>query len=489
MSILSSIHETLGIPTMLIFTTVFLLSLWIVTRRQKYSNLPPGPRPLPFIGNLLLLIKTPSTYKLFHELAQQYGGIFTIWFGSQCTIVLSNVDTLREAFVKNGEVLGGRPRGKTSEELTGYNGITANDGESWRVLRKFSLLSLRNFGVGKNSMELETRIQDETKWLQTEISGYKGEPFDIAELFNKAVSNVICSICFGERFDYNDGTFKKLLHMLDFFFAHGGPRTGSRKMWKQVVENDRAIKRFVKEKIEEHRKTYSGDTIRDFVDLYIQAEENEEDKTHLTEENVFQLIVDLFEAGTETTKTSLTWGVLHMTQHPHIQDKCHKELEIVFDKDHIPSAGDRLKMPYTEATVYELQRCANIAPVTIPHRAQEATSVGGYIIPAEAMIFGNLFSVHMDKEYWENPSAFNPDRWIKNGMVIKHENFMPFGIGRRICLGKDLAKMELIIMFSALMQRFSFKLPDGAVADMEGVQGMTLTPKPFKVCAIDKYLS
>lgn len=115
--------------------------------------------------------------------------------------------------------------------------------------------------------------------------------------------------------------------------------------------------------------------------------------------------------------------------------------------------------------------------------------LNGYTIPAGAQVVPLLHAVHMDPNLWAEPENFRPARFLTTeGKVTKPEYFMPFGVGRRMCLGDVLARMELTLFFTSLLHTFNIELPDGdSLPSLRGNAGITVTPDPFKVCLIQRY--
>lgn len=114
--------------------------------------------------------------------------------------------------------------------------------------------------------------------------------------------------------------------------------------------------------------------------------------------------------------------------------------------------------------------------------------LNGYTLPVGTQVIPLLYAVHMDPELWDEPEAFRPSRFISNeGKVCKPEFFMPFGVGRRMCLGEVLARMELFLFFSSMMHMFNLSLPEGAsLPNLQGIVGVTISPEPFKVCLLQR---
>ncbi|KAI8513696.1 hypothetical protein Bbelb_080200 [Branchiostoma belcheri] len=169
-------------------------------------------------------------------------------------------------------------------------------------------------------------------------------------------------------------------------------------------------------------------------------------------------------------------------------DTVHQEIDSVLGQSP-PSYAQRNLLPYTAATIAEVQRIKPIVPLSVPHAASRDTTLNGYNIPQEAIILVNLWSVHMDPELFPEPDSFRPERFLdQDGNFAKHEALIPFSIGHRICLGEQLAKMELFMLFVSLMQRFTFHLPEGAPKpSMMGVAGGVMNvPPPFELCAVPR---
>nr|XP_020477809.1 cytochrome P450 2K1-like isoform X1 [Monopterus albus] len=198
-------------PTTLLGVFAVLLVLYLVsstfTPGAKEKE-PPGPRPLPLLGNLLQLdLKRP--YKTLCELSKKYGSVFTVYFGTNKVVVLAGYKTVKEALVNYAEEFGDREVSPIFHDISQGHGILFTNGESWKEMRRFALTTLRDFGMGKRVAE--EKILEECVHLIQVFEKHKGNPFDTARPLNYATSNIISSIVFGSRFDYNDLQFKNLV--------------------------------------------------------------------------------------------------------------------------------------------------------------------------------------------------------------------------------------------------------------------------------------
>lgn len=148
-----------------------------------------------------------------------------------------------------------------------------------------------------------------------------------------------------------------------------------------------------------------------------------------------------------------------------------------------PSMADKPNMPYTEAVIHEIQRAGNIVPLGFPKKASKDTTLGGYFIPKGTTVTTNLSSVLNDKTEWKTPDTFYPEHFLDDqGQFRKREAFLPFSAGRRVCVGESLARMELFLFFSSLLQKFTFTPGPGQELTLEGQMGFTYAPSPYRMC-------
>ncbi|KAK2183890.1 hypothetical protein NP493_293g04077 [Ridgeia piscesae] len=492
--------EFIDTSTLLLFLVVFLCGLWLLSPPGSPVNWPPGPKSWPLIGNADLFWNNDQMHLTFTELAKKYGQIVHLRIGPRGhMILLTGQDVIREAFVNKGESYGNRPSFHPIVKYTSKGrGIVLGHGKNWKILKRFTLRTLKDFGVGKSS--LEEKIKEELDFFAAEIHSKGGEPFDLKMLIENAVSNIMCSMVFGERYDYDDEEFTHLLHGVTFTLDNAGFKyapmawiPGAVAMacsptMRKVVDIDRDIKEFVRKKTAEHRETFDEQNIRDFIDIYIKAEKDGEENGALTYENLFQLIVDLFLAGTETTSTALLWAFLYMICHPDIQTRCREEIAEVIGQDRRPCMKDKGTLPYVEAAILEMHRLASIAATAISHVTSEPVTLRGYHLPKDALVIPNLYETHMDPACWTDPFAFNPDRWLDENNKLKKTTpaaFMPFSVGYRKCMGETLAKMEMFLFVTTLLQRFDFRMVDvdNPPSYTDAVFGMTRCPLKYEMIA------
>ncbi|CAI9599388.1 unnamed protein product, partial [Staurois parvus] len=437
------------------------------------------------------------TYLQFQK---KYGPIFTVHFGTRCTVILCGYDVIKEALIDQKYVFSGRGKMSLSEYVLKGYGITASSGERWQQMRRFAITTLRNFGMGKRS--IEERMQEEARILVKEFGKTQGKPFNPTFLVSCAVSNIICSIAFGKHFKYNDEHFLKLLHNINMImrfmnsawsaflynfvwlmpYMIGPPKRGAQYLSE--------LKAFVDEKVEESQRTLDPTSPRHFIDCFLikMQEEKENPNTEFHMQNLVASASNLLFAGTETISTTVRYGLLILLKYPEVQVKVQLEIDQVIGS-HTPSAEDRTKMPYTEAVIHEIQRFSDIIPTGLPHRTTEDTFLRGYFIPKGTDVFPLLTTLLKDPEQFQDPDVFSPNRFLdNNGDLKKYPALLPFSTGRRMCPGESLARMELFLFFTTLLQKFTLTttVPREDLDLTPEVSSAGHLPRSYKMCVIPR---
>ncbi|XP_020509185.1 cytochrome P450 2J4 isoform X2 [Labrus bergylta] len=222
-------------------------------------------------------------------------------------------------------------------------------------------------------------------------------------------------------------------------------------MFKRIVD-------FVEIKVKEHRDSLDPSSPRDYIDCFLtEMGERDEKDSSFDIENLCSCTLDLFGAGTETTTTTLHWGLLYMIYYPQIQERVQAEIDAVIGSSRAPSLNDKEDMPYTNAVVHEIQRMANIIPLNVARMATKDTTLDKYTIPKGTIIMPTLNSVLHDETMWETPHSFNPQHFLdRDGQFRKREAFLPFSAA------------------------------DGEQPSLDFVLGFTRSPKPYRLCAVPR---
>ncbi|CAI9551805.1 unnamed protein product [Staurois parvus] len=378
--------------------------------------------------------------------------------GTRKIVVLAGYEAVKDALVNYAEEFGGRGKTRIFQNMDKDFGLIHSRGENWKVMRRFTLTTLRDFGMGKSS--IEEKIIEECSYLIKRFESLKGKPFNNTMMVNAAVANIIVSVLLGHRMDYEDPQFERLMTLTNENIRLLGSRmVGIYNIFpflgflpgnhKTVVKNVEEIFEFVRNTFIKHLKNLDENDQRSFIDAFLvrQKEVNEDGSPHsfFHNENLTRLVRNLFVAGMETTSTTLRWGMLLMMKYPEIQEKVQQEISKVVGLAQL-TYSHRVQMPYTNAVIHEIQRFADIVPLNVPHETTRDVTFRGYFIPKETYIIPLLSSVLRDKTQFEKPDEFYPNHFLDSrGNFIKKDAFMPFSAGRRACAGENLAKMELFI--------------------------------------------
>nr|XP_013797253.1 PREDICTED: cytochrome P450 2J2-like [Apteryx mantelli mantelli] len=229
---------------------------------------------------------------------------------------------------------------------------------------------------------------------------------------------------------------------------------------------------------------------QDLIDFYLaQIAKTKDDPTStFNTDNMVQTAVDLLLGGTETTSTTLLWALLYMVKYPEIQERVQREIEAVLEPSQLISYEDCKKQPYTNAVIHETLQYSNVTSVGVPRQCVRNTTLLGHHINKGTLVLPNLHSVVYDSEHWETSWKFSPDHFLDlDGNFVNKEAFFPFSAGHRVCLGEQMAQVELFIFFTNLLRAFSFQIPEGVKEiDLEYILGAILQPHSYKLCAIPR---
>uniref|UniRef100_A0A2C9K0M7 Cytochrome P450 n=1 Tax=Biomphalaria glabrata TaxID=6526 RepID=A0A2C9K0M7_BIOGL len=486
----------------LILSVLMLAVITFYLRSLRPQNLPPAPgTALPFIGHLYMLERNPRGQ--FKQWAEKYADVFLLQMGPQRTVFINSLKTIKEALVTQADHFSDRPNTSfLAKHLIYYSkGIIFNSGANWKCQRSTTLNILRKFGMGKNI--LAEKILVEVAFFCKELARLDGKPSDIRELTNMSISNVISSIIFGKRFEFDDPQFiaqmnslndiaklnsgTLILNFFPFLFYIPVDLFKGKKLLKAYLDQ----RDFLSSLIHSILNLSDSNTVDSYISEYKKEMKKEQElnqPSHLDDENLSRNISNLFGAGTETTSSTILWFMLYMLNFPEVQNKTYNEIVAQIGKERAPSIADKPRLKYFTAVIMEVQRKASILPITIPYFCSTDTTLAGYTIPKNTVVMPNLDAVLRSKEIWGDPENFRPERFLdEQGNVVKREELIPFSVGRRVCLGESLAKMELFLYLSNLIQTFQFlpARPD-KIPPLKDTWGLAATPEPFEIKCVKR---
>uniref|UniRef100_A0A8C7RWG6 Cytochrome P450 1A n=2 Tax=Oncorhynchus mykiss TaxID=8022 RepID=A0A8C7RWG6_ONCMY len=470
------------------------------------GTLPPGPTPWPLVGNLFQM--GDQIHLSLTQLRMQYGDVFQMRMGSLVVVVLSGYATIRQALVRQGEAFAGRPDLFTFSAVANGTSMTFSEkyGPAWVLHKKLCKNALRSFSQAMprgpdTTCLLEEHVCAEAAgmveaiWELSEAS--EGLGLDPVVPLVTSVANVVCALCFGKRYDYNDKEFLTIVHinnevlrifaagnMADFFpvFRYL-PSPSLRKM----VQHISRMNSFMEHNIEEHLETFDKDCIRDITDALIalcEDRQEDEDTAVLSNSQIIHTVIDIFGAGFDTIIAGLQWSLLYLIKFPDIQVKIHQEIDDHIGPARLPRFEDKPKMPFTESFLYEVFRHTSYVPFTIPHCTTQNITLNGYFIPKDTCVFINQYQVNHDIDLWGDPDVFRPERFLgKEGLLNKDltDKVMIFGMGKRRCLGDGFARLEMFVFLTTLLHRLCIENVPGQELDLSTDFGLTMKPRPYRI--------
>ncbi|KAJ7319206.1 hypothetical protein OS493_036369 [Desmophyllum pertusum] len=486
------------------FILAVILVTLIVNRFATTKNLPPGPFPLPIIGNAHK-ISYDSRHLDLTALEKQYGKVFRLYLGSQLMICVSGGNALKEVLVTKSAEFAGRPSLYTLDVYS-QNGDAvafADYSPKWRLHRKIVVSALKIYSTSR--LKQGSIINDEFDLLLKRVASRNGQPHDITKEIRLAVTNVICALVFGSRYELEDPEFTKVIEITEGILkmiASGSvvdalpwlrffPFKSVQNLKKKCNERDELVGRIYREHVEANRV----ENPQDLTDALLKAKKEAEDedssiKGFLTDQQLIMTMSEVFIGGNETTASALCWALLYLIYNPEVQQKLHQELDQVIGPDRLPELRDNEKLPYVKATITETLRLSSLGPSAL-HKTTVDTTLQGYDIPKGTTVLVNLWSLHHDPAIWDEPDDFRPERFLdEDGKFVppRADRFLPFSAGRRSCLGEHLARIELFLAFSRLLYNFKFENPPGCdLPTLKPITGLVLMPQPFSVCAFKRH--
>lgn len=442
---------------------------------------PPGPFALPIVGSIFSIL--PSPKESFSRFQKKYGPICSYKVFDNWSIIVNDPALMKPLLAD--PVFSGRKHlylfSLRDEVISGKKmplGILGTSGDVWKNQRRFTLRSLKDLGFGRNS--IEPIMQKELEDLINTFSQTEGQKVDVGLTFNSSIINVIWAMVIGKRFSHEDVRLLELVDKVNKMLQSFNPFHPAYRfpiikkffpnldVYKSQDTYMRQLLNFIEDETAQYEKELLADESSfSYIRAYLKEMKEAETEGKETPLNMHHLkanIFELFLAGSETTASTLWWAVYLLASNPDVQKTIQKELDEVIGEDKLPTLAHMDSLPYTTAAIYEVQRIADLVPFAVPHETTEDATVSGYRIPKGTTVMFNLSHGLKDPKYWKYPDCFYPEHFLtEEGKPYKPENFMPFGSGKRVCLGESLARLELFLFFATLVHRFSWKLSDDPI--------------------------
>ncbi|KAH7323680.1 cytochrome P450 [Rhexocercosporidium sp. MPI-PUGE-AT-0058] len=490
-----------GLWALLMIPVVFLLS-----DIYTWFYLPPGPLPIPFIGNVLSFPKD-NFFLTLEEWSHIYGPIYTIWVGRSPRIIISDPAIAVELMSRRGSRYSSRPRMIVFGELFNNNSSVASlsYGSAWSIRRKVLHHSL------KLSILPAYKPRQEAEALAV-VDSIVGNSDNWSKAIDRFASSVVFSMAYGRRIASLDSKVLKKRQYL-FRYASDLLKPGAYPVesfpfllhlpaflsrWKEpIVKMGRVLATFdvglvdsVKEDLEHSKGTLVTSLTETMLDLKANGDV---DTNALREDHFAALPASLFGAGSDTTASTLHSAILAFVTHPHIQKAAQAELDLVVDKHRSPTFADQPKLPYIDALVKEILRWRPSSAFGLPHATSENDVFNGYRFPKGTTIWAPAWGLNQNPAYFPSPQTFAPQRYLPESdprydAELGAKPFPQgahvhgtFGFGRRACAGADLAMNSIFIALAKMLWSFDILPVEGESYDVDSYAGgIILRPKVFR---------
>ncbi|XP_073147025.1 6,7,8-trihydroxycoumarin synthase-like [Henckelia pumila] len=473
-------------------------------------KLPPGPRPLPLIGNLHQFDKTKPHIYLW-EVSKKYGPLACLKHGSTPTLVVSSAELAKEILKTHDLSFCSRPPVLGQQKLS-YGGIDmafAPFGDHWKKMRK---VCVHNLFSPKQVASFRSIREDEVSRMVEKISDLGNSPANFSEIAMSIACNLICRVAFGRRYEdeeYREIRFDRLVmeaqeSMVSFYFSDNFPGLRwldelSGKLLR-VNKNFKELDLFYQQLIDEHvnpgRIRVGG--YEDIIDLMLHLKNQDSSSLDLTLEHIKALLLDLFVAGSDTVAAAIVWTMTALIKRPQLMKKAQTEIrEIIGKCSKLVSEEDIKKLPYLRATVFESLRLYPPAPLLYRKQimqAGECVLLNDYKVEPGTSVIINGWAISRDPEIWENPEEFVPERFMGDDQVFAARmgglEMIPFGGGRRGCPGMGMGMVSIQVALANLLYSFDWSLPCGVKmndVDTESIPGLTTHKKNALILVPCKY--
>ena len=488
--------------SILLCFVVFYVSIILIIRkinRRGERPKPPGPWGFPVVGHLPFF--GDNLPKIFGKWRQQYGDVFQIRMGSCETVVINGYSAIKDALEKCGDAFSSRPDFLTARLL-----IKERNGDedslsfgkftpAFILHRKLVSSALRVFTKTKMTDTQELILCEANKMIEQFLS-WNNKPNYVGNVVRMSVANIIYQLFYKRGQNASeDKEFSALLEKSDEFniFAKNGNLVDAmpwlrffmprelRKFVDQLGREESVRQNIVKQRT--LQRNTDADTVTDiFLDMDLPEEVNDK-HNFVNKTRLMRSLNDLVGAGDDNTHVLLKWLILYMIVYPEVQKRVQNEIDETIGSSRRIEFTDRSRLNYTWATILEVMRITTVVPFSLPHSTTTNTELNGFSIDKDSVALVNLHSIHMDELFWKDPEDFRPDRLLDKDNGISKEmanHIVPFGLGRRRCIGEQLAKMELFLLFTSLMQRCSLSKDEGDIISTEPVRELVYRPKPFR---------
>ncbi|PIA34223.1 hypothetical protein AQUCO_03800069v1 [Aquilegia coerulea] len=482
-------YYTNAVVTFFIALSVILWFNWVFKKpKKKNPPLPPGPRGLPLIGNLLSL--EPNLPSCLAKLSKPYGPIIKIKIGTRLCIVINSASVAKEVLKDHDTIFANRDISAVAYagSFGGTDLVWSPLGDHWRMLRK---ICVRELLSSSRLDALYDHRRKEVRDMVNKIYLENCKPLNIGDQIFLAMFSVMSNMMWGGTLQGEEkkrftAEFREVLESLiplimapnisDLFpvLAMFDIQGLARKM-KNINKWFAAKFDFV---IDRRLGMKDQDENKDFLQVLLQFKEYGDQKTPFTTTHIKGLFLDMLGAGTKSSSSTVEWAMSELLIQPELLRKAQEELEQVVGIDNIVEESHCSKLHFLNAIVKETLRLHPVGPLLVPRCPTESCIIGGYMVPKGAKIFVNGWAIQRDPACWDKPLEFKPERFLGSDneydFIGSKHSYIPFGSGRRVCVGIPMAERMIPYLLASLLHSFNWKMPEGTTVDLSETFGLEL---------------
>lgn len=417
-------------------------------RNRTSSTFPPGPRPLPLLGNVLAFRQDPLLF--IRTLQRRYGHMATIYMGKIPIVLCFRPEHIRYVLVEH-------PRNFVKPNIRGGNnlryllgdGLLTSDGDFHRQQRRLVQPAFHKKRV-ENYANVMLRFTEEM------LDSWKpGSEIDIAA----AMQNLTLRIITKTLFNVDSAETTAELGKAFTAVIENSPRFASRwsrshlnQTYQRRMNGKQTLDTFVYRLIAERRQT--GQDMGDVLSMLLEAQD---DGLSMTDKQIHDQVLTFVAAGHETAQNTLSWTFCLLSRNPEARQNLQQEFRQVLN-GRTPTVEDLASLPYLEAVLNESWRFYPPA-WTQSRRAVEAFEMDGYRLPAGTVVMLPQWVLHNLNDIWGDAQNFRPERWLNEQEKKASQGaYFPFGAGPRICIGMPFAQMEARLLLATILQRYTPEL-------------------------------
>ncbi|KAH7931186.1 cytochrome P450 [Leucogyrophana mollusca] len=474
----------------------------LCAKRRKIPtghSLPPGPTPLPVIGNVLSL-DSREPWNTYTEWEALYGKLVYARFFNNDVIIINSEKVAKELLEQRSHIYSDRPFIATVEPFGwSFDFAFTPYGDEWRFCRKLFHQTFRpEAGRSFRPMQLSKAHQLLNNLLES------------PELYVAHCETYTTSIAMSAVYDYQtlprDDPFVEIVNRALLLgikammperaaLLSAFPFLMKLPVWfpgatikRDAVLSCKSINEMVETPYQYVQKSLASGTaspslVSDLLEKMKHEDHNTVDKF---ERAIKQVSSTALAGASETTSSTLLIFILAMVLHPDVQERARAEIDVVVGPDRLPNFDDRPSLPYIDAIIRETIRWQPVAPMGVPHATSSSDVYEGHFIPKAATVILNTWAMSRDETVYPDASEFKPDRWLNSDGQLNDAqppDFI-FGFGRRICPGRHLADTSIWAAIALLLATFEFRI----AKDSQGndipftptfTHGITRRPNPY----------